>query len=51
MHLQPVYAEAVCCGGRVSTRIFEHGLCLPSGSTLIDADVEAICGLVAACGR
>jgi dTDP-4-amino-4,6-dideoxygalactose transaminase len=34
MHLQPLYAEAPCVGGRVAERLFERGLCLPSGSSL-----------------
>ena len=34
MHLQPVFADAPAYGGEVSARLFEHGLCLPSGSAL-----------------
>ncbi len=36
MHLQPVFAEFPVFGGAVSERLFEHGLCLPSGSSLDD---------------
>jgi dTDP-4-amino-4,6-dideoxygalactose transaminase len=36
MHLQPVFAECRVRGGRVSERLFELGLCLPSGSSLTD---------------
>ncbi len=32
LHLQPVYREAACFGGGVAERLFETGLCLPSGS-------------------
>jgi len=39
MHLQPLYADAPTRGGAVAARIFETGLCLPSGSVLSDADV------------
>lgn len=34
MHLQPLYSECEMWGGKVSTLLFERGLCLPSGSTL-----------------
>jgi dTDP-4-amino-4,6-dideoxygalactose transaminase len=35
MHLQPVFAGCQAVGGRVSERLFENGLCLPSGSNLL----------------
>jgi dTDP-4-amino-4,6-dideoxygalactose transaminase len=38
MHLQPVFAGAPAYGGEVSARLFERGLCLPSGSALTDDD-------------
>jgi pyridoxal phosphate-dependent aminotransferase EpsN len=34
MHLQPVFADCEVYGGAVSQRLFEHGLCIPSGSSL-----------------
>ena len=34
MHLQPVFAECEVYGGAVSQRLFEQGLCIPSGSSL-----------------
>ena len=34
MHLQPVFADCEVFGGAVSQRLFEHGLCIPSGSSL-----------------
>ena len=34
MHLQPVFAGCEVYGGAVSQRLFEHGLCIPSGSSL-----------------
>lgn len=46
MHLQPYYASHVMIGGDVSTRLFEHGLCLPSGSSLSDADQDRVVGAV-----
>jgi len=38
LHLQPVFAGAETHGGAVAERLFAHGLCLPSGSGLTDAD-------------
>ncbi len=42
MHLQPFYAACKMVGGGVSDRIFAHGLCLPSGSSLTDAERDKI---------
>ncbi|MEO8901746.1 MAG: aminotransferase class I/II-fold pyridoxal phosphate-dependent enzyme [Polyangiaceae bacterium] len=38
MHLQPLYSGCYCYGGSVNRRLFETGICLPSGSNLTDAD-------------
>jgi pyridoxal phosphate-dependent aminotransferase EpsN len=38
MHLQPVFADCKAYGGQVSARLFDNGLCLPSGSSLSDDD-------------
>ncbi len=42
MHLQPVFADAPYYGGNVSEKLFEQGLCLPSGSNLSTSDMERI---------
>jgi dTDP-4-amino-4,6-dideoxygalactose transaminase len=42
MHLQPVFADAPTYGGDVSASLFEHGLCLPSGSALTEADQRRV---------
>lgn len=42
MHLQPVFAEARVVGGAVSAEIYRRGLCLPSGSSLTDDDLERV---------
>lgn len=34
LHLQPVFAGCETVGGAVAARLFEQGLCLPSGSAL-----------------
>ena len=38
MHLQPVFADRMCCGGEVAENLFDNGLCLPSGSNLAEPD-------------
>jgi dTDP-4-amino-4,6-dideoxygalactose transaminase len=42
MHLQPLFADCPMRGGRVAEEIFRTGLCLPSGSSLTDADVDRV---------
>ena len=34
LHLQPVFRGCRVVGGAVAERLFEHGICLPSGSSL-----------------
>lgn len=46
MHLQPVFEGVPYYGGSVAERLFEDGLCLPSGSTLTDGDVERVCDVI-----
>jgi dTDP-4-amino-4,6-dideoxygalactose transaminase len=46
MHLQPVFAAHESFGGDVSERLFEHGLCLPSGSSLSEADQDRVVAVV-----
>jgi dTDP-4-amino-4,6-dideoxygalactose transaminase len=46
MHLQPVFDGCRTRGGGVSERLFENGLCLPSGSALTEEDLERICAVV-----
>jgi len=42
MHLQPVFSHCPYYGASISENLFEHGLCLPSGSNLTDSDFERI---------
>ncbi len=46
MHLQPVWASAPACVDGTSEWLFRHGLCLPSGSTLTDAQVDRVASIV-----
>jgi pyridoxal phosphate-dependent aminotransferase EpsN len=49
MHQQPVFAGCRCLGGAVSGRLFDQGLCLPSGSAMTDADLERVAELMRRC--
>ncbi|MDY0103786.1 MAG: DegT/DnrJ/EryC1/StrS family aminotransferase [Lentimicrobium sp.] len=42
MHLQPVFEGCPYFGDGTSEKLFEDGLCLPSGSTLTEADFKRI---------
>ena len=46
MHLQPVFKEAPFYGNGTSERLFEIGLCLPSGSMLTDQDIERVAKVI-----
>jgi dTDP-4-amino-4,6-dideoxygalactose transaminase len=49
MHLQPVFRGCQVRGGKVAEELFEKGLCLPSGSSLSEEDLERICAVVRSC--
>ena len=42
MHQQPVFSDAPFFGDGTSERLFDNGLCLPSGSNLVEADLARI---------
>lgn len=42
MHLQPVFAAAPYFGETVSAKLFDQGLCLPSGSNLLQEDLQRV---------
>lgn len=42
MHLQPIFKNAPFYGGKISETLFKNGLCLPSGSNLLDHDKDRI---------
>ena len=46
MHLQPVFASMPTRVNGTSERLFDHGLCLPSGSVLTDAQVDRVIATV-----
>ncbi len=48
LHLQPLFAHHEHLGGAVAERIFDRGLCLPSGSSLTPADQDRVIDVLAA---
>jgi dTDP-4-amino-4,6-dideoxygalactose transaminase len=46
MHQQPVYSGCRYRGNQVSDRIFENGLCLPSGSSLTEKEIDEVVDIV-----
>jgi dTDP-4-amino-4,6-dideoxygalactose transaminase len=46
MHLQPAFAEFPVVGGKVAEALFHTGLCLPSGSSLRDDDIDRVIAAV-----
>jgi dTDP-4-amino-4,6-dideoxygalactose transaminase len=42
MHLQPVFADCPYYGGSVAEKLFEEGLCLPSGSNLTTEELKSV---------
>jgi dTDP-4-amino-4,6-dideoxygalactose transaminase len=48
MHLQPIFLQFPSYGGRVSEKLFEQGLCLPSGSQLTRLELVKVVSIVEA---
>lgn len=46
MHMQPVYEDAPAYVNGVSERLFDHGLCLPSSTTLSDEQIQYVAQLI-----
>jgi hypothetical protein len=42
MHLQPIFKNALYYGSGVSERLFNTGVCLPSGSNLTEKDLNRV---------
>jgi len=46
MHLQPLFKNAIVVEDGTSQRLFELGLCLPSGSSMSDKDIRRVCSII-----
>lgn len=51
LHMQPVFDGCRMRGGSVSEDIFERGLCLPSGSSMSQDDLQRVAAIVRAKSR
>ncbi|MBX0333256.1 aminotransferase class I/II-fold pyridoxal phosphate-dependent enzyme [Pontibacter sp. HSC-14F20] len=49
MHLQPVFESAPYYGDGTSERLFDKGLCLPSGSNMTDEERERVVRCIKVC--
>jgi len=49
MHMQPVFKEYPFYGDKTSERLFEIGLCLPSGSNLTHNDLNRVIAVFESC--
>lgn len=49
MHLQPVFSKAPAYVNGTSERLFEQGLCLPSGSGMTDKDRDRVLSVLKRC--
>jgi dTDP-4-amino-4,6-dideoxygalactose transaminase len=49
LHLQPLFRDCRKVGGEVSERLFQHGLCLPSGSQMTEGDVSRVVDALLSC--
>jgi UDP-N-acetylbacillosamine transaminase len=43
MHLQPLFKDDISIVDGTSEKLFEEGICLPSGTALKEEDIERIC--------
>jgi pyridoxal phosphate-dependent aminotransferase EpsN len=46
MHTQPVFSQFERVGGGTAERLFQNGLCLPSGSSLTQDELERVCSVI-----
>ena len=51
LHLQPAFRDAPHAGGAVAARLFERGLCLPSGGGMTQAEQDRVIETVRSCAR
>lgn len=49
MHLQPVFADSPFYGDGTSEKLFEDGLCIPSGSNITNEELERVVQKIKSC--
>jgi dTDP-4-amino-4,6-dideoxygalactose transaminase len=46
MHMQPFFEKYDYLGNKISEKIFENGLCLPSDTKMTDEDLYRVCNII-----
>ena len=46
LHMQPVYSNASTILSGAAEKIFNEGLCLPSGTNLSNSEIERVCNII-----
>ncbi len=46
MHMQPLFKDALSLQNGTSQKLFEEGLCLPSGTQMQQSDVQRVCKII-----
>ena len=46
MHMQPIFKDASLLGSNTSELIYQRGLCLPSGSSLKNEEIDLVCQII-----
>ena len=46
MHMQPLFSNTLSVEDGTSQRLFQKGICLPSGSSMSDEDVVRVCTIL-----
>jgi dTDP-4-amino-4,6-dideoxygalactose transaminase len=46
MHLQPIFVDCAFYGDGTSEQLFNDGICLPSGPTLTNEDIERVAEVI-----
>ena len=46
MHLQPLFRKASVLEDGTSKRLYERGICLPSGSSMSEEDINRVCSII-----
>ena len=51
LHLQKAFSKYRVVGGSVSEKLFNAGICLPSGTAMDAQDIDRICNIIRSTGR
>lgn len=50
MHMQPFFEKYDYVGSKVSEKLFENGVCLPSDTKMIEEQLKKVIRIVKDCG-